>query len=173
MFCTVTKQPLECLVYQSQYIAWKTCLLLGPFLLLRQCCHGSIGQPDGYRWSSRPFSIAMPAYRWHFSMLLNLLSLLVSLTFLKILRSVVGCWWCIPGFGNYGIHRIMLATYLKMPENGQNDHFQACRQWSPRVAKVQGGPQGWVRWVKTRSIIFESFSAMIFKIGPFPHWNSH
>ena len=112
-------------------------LLLGPFLLLRQCCHGSIGQPDGYRWSSRPFSIAMPAYRWHFSMLLNLLSLLVSLTFLKILRSVVGCWWCIPGFGNYGIHRIMLATYLKMPENGQNDHFQACRQWSPRVCKVQ------------------------------------
>ena len=25
-----------------------------------------------------------------------------------------------------------LATCLKMPENGQNDHFQACRQWSPR-----------------------------------------
>ena len=25
-----------------------------------------------------------------------------------------------------------LATLGDMPENGQNDHFQACRQWSPR-----------------------------------------
>ena len=59
-------------------------------------------------------------------------------------------------------------------ENGQNDHFQACRK-GPKFAtgsefnasNHQGGPQGWVRWVKTKSIIFKSFSAMIFKIGPF------
>ena len=30
-------------------------------------------------------------------------------------------------------------------------------------------PQGCFRRVKTRSIIFDPFSAMIFKIGPFPH----
>ena len=30
----------------------------------------------------------------------------------------------------------------KMPENGQSDHFQACRQGSPRVAK---GRQGFLR----------------------------
>ena len=55
-----------------------------------------------------------------------------------------------------------------MPETGHFGHFQAFSGTSPMVAKVQGGPQGWVRWVKTRSIIFESFSAMIFKIkiGP-------
>ena len=47
-------------------------------------------------------------------------------------------------------------------------HVAKGRQGSPRVAKVQGGPQGWVRWVKTRSIIFESFSAMIFKIKNCP-----
>ena len=35
-----------------------------------------------------------------------------------------------------------LETCLKMPENGQNDHFQACRQWSPRVAKGFQGPRG-------------------------------
>ena len=34
----------------------------------------------------------------------------------------------------------------------------------------QGGPQGWVRWIKTRSIILKSFSSMIFKIGPFSRW---
>ena len=63
-------------------------------------------------------------------------------------------------------------------QNGQNDHFQAWsprvasgRQGSPRVSKVPGGPQGWVRWVITRSIIFKSFSYTIFKIGQFPHWN--
>ena len=55
----------------------------------------------------------------------------------------------------------------------QNGNFQACRQGSPKVFKVQGWPQGWVRWVITRSIIFKSFSYMIFKIGPFPHWNPH
>ena len=129
-------------------------------------------------WSTRWVPLIIPTFlncnarlSVVFSMLLNqLLGLLVSLTFLKILRSVLGYWWCIPGFGKYGIHRIMLATYLKMPENGQNDHFQACRQRSPRVAKVQGGPQG---WVKTKSIIFKSFSYTIFKIGPFPHWNPH
>ena len=50
---------------------------------------------------------------------------------------------------------------------------------SPMVAKCRQGSRGTpgtavrVRWVKTRSIIFESFSAMIFIIGPFPHWNSH
>ena len=61
-----------------------------------------------------------------------------------------------------------------------NDYFQAWsprvakgRQGSPRVSKVQGGPQGWLRWVRTKSIIFKSFSNMIFKIGPFPHWNPH
>ena len=56
---------------------------------------------------------------------------------------------------------------------GEIGHFQSWRQGSPRVSKVQGEPQGWVRWVITRSIIFKSFSYMIFKIGPFPHWNSH
>ena len=35
-----------------------------------------------------------------------------------------------------------LATMPENGQNGQNDHFQA---WSPRVSKVQGGPQGWVR----------------------------
>ena len=30
----------------------------------------------------------------------------------------------------------------KMPENGQSDHFQACRQGSPRVAKGFQGPRG-------------------------------
>ena len=47
------------------------------------------------------------------------------------------------------------------------------RQGSPRVSKVPGGPQGWVRWVLTRSIIFKSFSYTIFKIGQFPHWNPY
>ena len=56
----------------------------------------------------------------------------------------------------------------KWPFSGMSPRVAKGRQGSPRVAKVQGGPQGWVRWVKTRSIIFESFSAMIFKIkiGP-------
>ena len=49
--------------------------------------------------------------------------------------------------------------------------FRHGRQGSPRVSKVRGGPQGWVRWVITRSIIFKSFSYTIFKIGQFPHWN--
>ena len=49
--------------------------------------------------------------------------------------------------------------------------FRHGRQGSPRVSKVPGGPQGWVRWVITRSIIFKSFSYTIFKIGQFPHWN--
>ena len=35
-----------------------------------------------------------------------------------------------------------LATMPQNGQNGQNDHFQA---WSPRVSKVQWGPQGWVR----------------------------
>ena len=49
---------------------------------------------------------------------------------------------------------------LKMTILGEIGHFQACRQgsprvakgrqWSPRVSKAQGGPQGWVRWVITR-----------------------
>ena len=55
----------------------------------------------------------------------------------------------------------------------QNDHFQACRRWSSMVAKVQGGPHGWLRWVRTKLIIFKSFFNMIFKIGPFPLWNFH
>ena len=46
-------------------------------------------------------------------------------------------------------------------------------QGSPRVSKVQGGTQGWLRWVRTKSIIFKSFSNMILKKGPFPHWNPH
>ena len=29
-----------------------------------------------------------------------------------------------------------------MPKNGQNDHFQACRQGSPMVAKGFQGPRG-------------------------------
>ena len=75
-----------------------------------------------------------------------------------------------------------LATIGDMPENawkwpkwpfsGMSPMVAKGRQGSPRVSKVQGGPQGWVRWVKTKSIIFKSFSDMIFKIGPFPHWNS-
>ena len=36
----------------------------------------------------------------------------------------------------------------------------------------QGGPQGWLRWVITRSIIFKSFCDMIFKIYSFLHWNA-
>ena len=32
----------------------------------------------------------------------------------------------------------------------------------------QGGPQGWLRWIITRSIIFKSFSDMIFKSSHFP-----
>ena len=66
-----------------------------------------------------------------------------------------------------------MITFNSNFENGQNDHYQACHQWSPRVTKVQGGPQGWLRWVRTKSIIFKSLSNMIFKIRPFPHWNPH
>ena len=76
-----------------------------------------------------------------------------------------------------------LATLGDMLENdhfGGNWSFSSMsprvakgRQGPPRVSKVQGGPQGWVRWVLTRSIIFKSFSYMIFKIGPFPHWKPH
>ena len=32
---------------------------------------------------------------------------------------------------------------------GHFDHFQA---WSPRVSKVQGGPQGWLRWYNLTSL---------------------
>ena len=46
-------------------------------------------------------------------------------------------------------------TWLKMANFPPNGHFQACRQWSPRVAKVQRGPQGWLRLVRTKSIIFK------------------
>jgi len=75
------------------------------------------------------------------------------------------------------------CSFSDMPENGHCGHFQAFSgmlpmvakgcQGSPRVSKVQGGPQGWLRWVRTKLIIFKSLSNMIFKIGPFPHWNSH
>ena len=35
-----------------------------------------------------------------------------------------------------------LATMPQNGQNGQNYHFQACRQWSPRVAKGrQGSPR--------------------------------
>ena len=33
-----------------------------------------------------------------------------------------------------------MINFISNFENGQNDHYQACHQWSPRVAKVQGGP---------------------------------
>ena len=42
------------------------------------------------------------------------------------------------------MYAAMLYYQPYFPPNG---HFQACRQGSPRVSKVQGGPQGWVRWV--------------------------
>ena len=53
-----------------------------------------------------------------------------------------------------------LATLGDMLEN---DHFGG--NWSfssmlQRVAKVQGGPQGWLRWVRTKSIIFKPFFNM-------------
>ena len=47
----------------------------------------------------------------------------------------------------------------KWPFSGMSPRVAKGRQGSPRVAKVQGGPQGWVRCVKIRSIIFESISA--------------
>ena len=40
-------------------------------------------------------------------------------------------------------------------------HVAKGRQGAPRVAKVQGGPRGWLRWVRTKSIIFKPFSDMI------------
>ena len=67
----------------------------------------------------------------------------------------------------------------RKPKQSKGRHFSHFQAWSPMVAKglhlskVQGGPQGWLRWVRTKLIIFKSFSNMIFKIGPFPHWNPH
>ena len=61
----------------------------------------------------------------------------------------------------------------KWPFSSMSPRVAKGHQGSPMLSKVQGGPQGWVRWVLTRSIIFKSFSYMIFKMGPFPHWNSN
>ena len=46
---------------------------------------------------------------------------------------------------NWNFNGKMDHACLKMDNFPQNGHFQACRQWSPRVAKVQGGPPGWFR----------------------------
>ena len=52
--------------------------------------------------------------------------------------------------------------FLGMVANG--------RKWSPRDSKVQGGPQGWLRWVRTKSIIFKSFSGIVYFISQWAHW---
>ena len=69
-----------------------------------------------------------------------------------------GCIWSFP-------------ICLKMMILGENHHFQACRKWPNMTTGSEfnasnhpGGPQGWLRWVITRSIIFKSFCDMIFKI---------
>ena len=70
-----------------------------------------------------------------------------------------------------------LAMYIRVSQNRlfsenrltlKNEYFQACRKWPNMTTgsefnapNYQGGPQGWVRLVITRSIIFKSFSDMI------------
>ena len=51
-----------------------------------------------------------------------------------------------------GDHWRPLATLLENDQFGGNWSFSSMpprvakgRQWSPRVSKVQGGPQGWLR----------------------------
>ena len=71
------------------------------------------------------------------------------------------------------LNMIDLVKWSKWPKWPFSGMVAKGRQGSPRVSKVPGGPQGWVRWVITRSIIFKSFSYTIFKIGQFPHWNPY
>ena len=68
-----------------------------------------------------------------------------------------------------------MMTCLKMTNLTKYHHFQACRKWPNMITSTEfnasnhpGGPQGWLRWVITRSIIFKSFSDMIFKSSHFP-----
>ena len=49
---------------------------------------------------------------------------------------------CTCALSNWRIVLSVLATCLKLVILAIFRHFQARRQWSPRVAKVQGGPQG-------------------------------
>ena len=91
--------------------------------------------------------------------------------------SVISVTFCNSGLGFLLFWDILLYRLSFFLQNwsfsSMSPRVAKGRQRSPRVVKVQGGPQGWVRWVITRSIIFKSFSYMIFKIGPYPHWNYH
>ena len=85
--------------------------------------------------------------------------------------------WCIE-LGTGG-HVWSFPTCLKMVIFGGIGHFQTCQKWPNMTTSTEfnasnhpGGPQGWLRWVKTRSIIFKSFCDMIFKIYSFLHWNA-
>ena len=70
-------------------------------------------------------------------------------------------------------------TCLKMTNFTKYHHFQACRKWPNMITSTEfnasnhpGGPQGWLRWIKTRSIIFKLFCDLIFKIYSFLRWNA-
>ena len=45
---------------------------------------------------------------------------------------------------------LLLTVILKMAKMPIIRHVTNGRQGSPRVSKVQGGPQGWLRWVRTK-----------------------
>ena len=73
------------------------------------------------------------------------------------------CWLGCPTIHLFLIWALYLLTTQAIGLFGGNWSFSSMpprvakgRQRSPRVYKVQGGPQGWVRWVITRSIIFKS-----------------
>ena len=77
--------------------------------------------------------------------------------------------WCIE-LTSSG-HIWSFPTCLKMVIFTQNHHFQAYRKWpnTTTITKFNasnhlGGPQGWLRWVINRSVIFKPFCDMIFKI---------
>ena len=77
--------------------------------------------------------------------------------------------WCIE-LTSSG-HIWSFPTCLKMVIFSQNHHFQAYRKWpnTTTITKFNasnhlGGPQGWLRWVINRLVIFKPFCDMIFKI---------
>ena len=90
--------------------------------------------------------------------------------------TVISVTFCNSGLGLFLFWDILLYRLSFFLQNwsfsSMSPRVAKGRQGLPRVSKVPGGPQGWMRWVITRSVIFKSFSYMIFKIGPFPHWNS-
>ena len=124
-------------------------------------------------WSSRCWKLKWILHLFIFILVLKANQFELSKPF-SIISYLLGCLTIHLFF----IWALYLLTTQAIGLFGGNWSFSSMpprvakgRQRSPRVSKVQGEPQGWVRWVITRSIIFKSFSYMIFKIGPFPHWN--